>query len=364
MRARRPLHLEPGRTVRRQPPRRARREPAAQRAQPRRGGAGRLLRRARAAQDDVTAPASPADGAPRDRPRCRQGARSGPVALVDLGGQALAALGRPARRGPAAAARHATAPPGCPRRSRPRSREPRTLFYGGPQRAVFTYRALGSSPMDLQVNLVRVTDNAVVRSWDQPAVAPGALNRVRWTGAVKGRVPRVGKLRLRALAPAAPPRPACAPPRPSRPDAITVYDHMFPVRGAHDFGDAARPLRRRPRGPLAPGPGRLRRLRHAAGRGARRQGQVLRLPLRRRLLRRDRRQGHRRRQRLHAPARARRRAGRRPRLHRPGDRRRSATPATRVGCHLHFEEWTAPGWYDGGHPVDPLPDLKRWDRTS
>ncbi len=35
-----------------------------------------------------------------------------------------------------------------------------------------------------------------------------------------------------------------------------------------------------------------------------------------------------------------------------------------VGCHLHFEEWSAPGWYDGGRPVDPLPDLTRWDRTS
>jgi hypothetical protein len=35
-----------------------------------------------------------------------------------------------------------------------------------------------------------------------------------------------------------------------------------------------------------------------------------------------------------------------------------------VGCHLHFEQWTSPGWYDGGRPIDPLPDLKRWDRTS
>jgi murein DD-endopeptidase MepM/ murein hydrolase activator NlpD len=31
------------------------------------------------------------------------------------------------------------------------------------------------------------------------------------------------------------------------------------------------------------------------------------------------------------------------------------------GCHLHFEFWTAPGWYKGGKPVDPLPRLRRWD---
>ena len=35
-----------------------------------------------------------------------------------------------------------------------------------------------------------------------------------------------------------------------------------------------------------------------------------------------------------------------------------------TGCHLHFEIWTAPGWYEGGSPVDPLPALQRWDATA
>jgi hypothetical protein len=35
-----------------------------------------------------------------------------------------------------------------------------------------------------------------------------------------------------------------------------------------------------------------------------------------------------------------------------------------VGCHLHFEMWTAPGWYQGGSPIDPLPYLKKWDAYS
>ena len=35
-----------------------------------------------------------------------------------------------------------------------------------------------------------------------------------------------------------------------------------------------------------------------------------------------------------------------------------------VGCHLHFEIWTAPGWYEGGSPIDPLPYLEKWDRYS
>lgn len=33
------------------------------------------------------------------------------------------------------------------------------------------------------------------------------------------------------------------------------------------------------------------------------------------------------------------------------------------GPHLHFELWT-PHWFDGGEPYDPLPKLKRWDRKT
>jgi murein DD-endopeptidase MepM/ murein hydrolase activator NlpD len=33
-------------------------------------------------------------------------------------------------------------------------------------------------------------------------------------------------------------------------------------------------------------------------------------------------------------------------------------------CHLHFEIWGAPGWYEGGSPFDPLPYLEKWDAYS
>ena len=59
-----------------------------------------------------------------------------------------------------------------------------------------------------------------------------------------------------------------------------------------------------------------------------------------------------------------------PRLH-EGDRVETAQRIGSVGrtgdadgCHLHFELWTSPGWYRGGHPYDPLPRLSRWDRWS
>ena len=35
-----------------------------------------------------------------------------------------------------------------------------------------------------------------------------------------------------------------------------------------------------------------------------------------------------------------------------------------TGCHLHFEMWSAPGWYEGGAAFDPLAHLKAWDRHS
>ena len=34
------------------------------------------------------------------------------------------------------------------------------------------------------------------------------------------------------------------------------------------------------------------------------------------------------------------------------------------GCHLHFERWSVPGWYVGGAPYDPLPELQYWDSYS
>ncbi len=61
----------------------------------------------------------------------------------------------------------------------------------------------------------------------------------------------------------------------------------------------------------------------------------------------------------------------RPSPLRTGDVVRTGEPIGIVGdtgdataCHLHFEIWTAPGWYEGGSPIDPLPFLKKWDAYS
>ena len=36
-----------------------------------------------------------------------------------------------------------------------------------------------------------------------------------------------------------------------------------------------------------------------------------------------------------------------------------------TGCHLHIEEWSAPGWYEGGHYLRAITrHLRQWDRWS
>ena len=309
-------------------------------------------------RDDVTAPASP-QTTRRATTSVPQGAHSGPVALVDLAGRrshrwdGLLVEGLQPQLG-------TYNPAGMPAPVEAAVSEPRKLFYAAPQRAVFTYRV--QRPMDLQVNLVRLTDNAVIRAWDQPGVAPGTLNRVRWTGAVKGRVPRVGKyafvLSNRGAA-AASVRATASEPA----DAITVYDYMFPIRGAHEFNLSAGRFGAGRAGhshqgqdvfaacgtPLVAARGgtvKFSGFHSAAGyyvvidsKGTGVDNAYMHLRERADVMVGD-------------------------RVYTGQELGQVGDTGDAVGCHLHFEEWTSPGWYDGGHPVDSLPDLKRWDRTS
>jgi hypothetical protein len=314
----------------------------------------------RGARDDVTTPASPVS-ARRAVTAVPAAARTGPVAVLNLAGKrsrrwtGLLVEGLQPAFG-------TIRPAGAPAPVEAALSQPRKLYYGGPQKAVFSYRALGSSPMDLRVNLVRVTDNAVVQAWDKPRVAPGSVNRVLWTGAVHGRVAREASyafvISTGGAAAASVRATADAPD-----EAITVYDHMFPVRGAHDFGGSGADFGSGRAGhshqgqdvfaacgtPLVAARGgkvKFSGFHAAAGYYVVIDGKGTGVDYAY----------------MHLRERAQVQVG--DRVYTGQEIGAVGESGNARGCHLHFEEWTAPGWYDGGRPFDPLPDLKRWDRSS
>jgi peptidase M23-like protein len=326
------------------------------------GGAAQFLfYGSKGERDDAVVPVSAADSASATA-TVPASARSGPVAVLDGAGRRSLrwtglVLDDPLRD-------FGTYQPlGAPSPVRVTVSRPRRIYYGGAQKSVFTYDVVGAGAMDLRVNLVRAKDGQIVRSWDRPASAPGAHNRVIWNGSVGGRVPAEGRysFRISALG-AAPPGLRSAPSAPGD-ESVSVYGHVFPVRGPHDFGS----------GGAGFGAGRT---------GHSHQGQDVFAACGTPLV--AARGGKVKFSGFHAAAgfyvvidgkgtdtdyaymHLRQRA-----VVQVGDSVYSGQDLGEVGdtgnaegCHLHFEEWSGPGWYDGGRPFDPLPDLKRWDKTS
>jgi murein DD-endopeptidase MepM/ murein hydrolase activator NlpD len=238
--------------------------------------------------------------------------------------------------------------------------EPRTIFYGGMQRAVFNFRVAGAVPVDLRVDLVSASRGAVVQSWNRPAAAPGAVQRLSWNGGARGKVLPDGRYGFQVSAQGVAAARAASV---GDGQAVTVYGHIFPVRGPHTFNLGAGRFGAARVGHVHQGQDVMARC--GTPLVAARGGKVLYAG-------------------FHALA------GyyvvingkatgedyaymhlRQPALVRTGEPVSTGQQLGEVGdtgdaqgCHLHFEEWSAPGWYRGGRPYDPLPDLKRWDATT
>jgi len=289
-------------------------------------------------------------------------ARSGPVAVLDASGRRSLrwtglVLDDPLRE-------FGTYQPlGAPSPVRVAVSKPRRIYYGGAQKAVFTYDVVGAGAMDLRVNLVRTSDGQIVQSWDRPASAPGTPSRVIWSGSVGGRAQAEGRYAFRISALGA--SPAALRSAPSAPDdeSVSLYGHVFPVRGGHDFGSGAARFGASRTGhthqgqdvmaacgtPLVAALGgtvKFSGFHSAAGYYVVIDGKGTDVDYAY----------------MHLRQRAAVQVG--DRIYTGQDLGEVGDTGDAVGCHLHFEEWSAPGWYDGGRPYDPLPDLQRWDRTS
>jgi murein DD-endopeptidase MepM/ murein hydrolase activator NlpD len=228
----------------------------------------------------------------------------------------------------------------------------------------FSFRLSGASATSLKVELVSATDGTVVKTWTPQDVAPDVVQTISWGGRLGHVTARPGRYSFRLTAATADGSTArSSQTGDAQRDAFDLYDHIFPIRGAHDFGGAG---------------GRF-----GAGRaGHTHQGQDTFAKCGTRLV--AARGGRVKAKQYHALA------GNyividgdgtdldyvymhldQPSPFSPGDRVYTGQTigavgdtGDAVGCHLHMELWTAPGWYDGGHPFDPLPSLKAWDSWS
>ena len=227
----------------------------------------------------------------------------------------------------------------------------------------FSYRV--ADEVAVTITLLRVDDGAVIRTWSPSPRPAGEVGTVSWDGLLSnGAAAPSARYAFRAAVASAGGATAhSASAGDVRRDAFDLRPALFPVMGKHNYGSSG--------------------ARFGAGRaGHSHQGQDVMaacgLPLR------AARGGVVKAKQYHAAA------GnyividgaatgvdmgymhlRSPSPYSVGDRVRTGDQIGVVGetgdataCHLHFEEWDAPGWYSGGSPFDPLADLKSWDAYS
>jgi murein DD-endopeptidase MepM/ murein hydrolase activator NlpD len=218
---------------------------------------------------------------------------------------------------------------------------------------------------DLQIEVVNAAGETV-RTFYRNDVAPNSPVRIRWDGtAAEGRPARNGRYSFRIGAQGASASVARRASTSSEPLSLgfALYGYAFPVLGPHNFGDAAARFGAPRSGHTHQGQdvmaacgqtevaARGGTVKYSGWQGA--AGNYIVIDGKGTGF--DFMYAH-----LAQPSPL-----------KTGDPVRTGQPIGVVGetgdataCHLHFEIWTAPGWYEGGSPIDPLPYLERWDRYS
>ncbi len=281
--------------------------------------------------------------------RVPKGAMSGPLVLTDSFGQASAPspelqILRPAALkltgGPIA-----TTVTG------------RRAFIDGTRRPTLSYRLQTEDPLRVTVSIVHQATHTVVQSYDEGIVEPGSARAVAWDGqTVQGKQAGEGRYAF-VVSGTSESGGTTASTAQSEADVFVLLGHIFPVRGRHSYGDGFGAGRghqgvdvfARCGTPLVAARGGTVKIEKFHGRA----GHYVVI---------DEAQSGVDSVYMHLRESA---------LVAKGDRVRTGDPIGFVGdtgrasgCHLHFEEWSAPGWYTGGKPFDPLPDLKAWDALS
>jgi murein DD-endopeptidase MepM/ murein hydrolase activator NlpD len=239
------------------------------------------------------------------------------------------------------------------------------VFYGAARQAQVSFLVRGSQPANVTVELVRLSDGVAITRWEPGEVQPETPQTVTWDGTAGGRVQRDGRYAFHVFAQAASGATASssqapATPTTPAPGTFMFQRNIFPIRGPHTFGTGAAAFGGgrghmgqdtfakcgTPLVAATAGVVKFKRYQSRAGNylvidGDRTSYDYAYMHLR------D------------------------PALVDQGDHVYTGQPIGFVGdtghadgCHLHFEVWTGPGWYSGGHAVDPLPLLQAWDKVS
>lgn len=242
---------------------------------------------------------------------------------------------------------------------------PRKSFYFGYRYPRLSYTIGSSQPQnDLQIEVVNSVGE-VVKTFYREDVAPDVENKVRWDGTTnEGKPARNGRYSFR-IAPQGPTAPAArkATTSTTLSLAFAFYGYAFPILGAHEYGMSAGRFGAGRSGhthqgqdvmaacgtPLVAARGGI--VQYSGYQGA--AGNYVVIDGRGTGY--DFMYAH-----LAEPS---------PLA--TGDTVRTGQPIGIVGdtgdaqgCHLHFEMWEQPGWYEGGSPFDPLPYLEKWDAYS
>ena len=117
---------------------------------------------------------------------------------------------------------------------------PQRVFLGARRKVSFSFRIGEVAATGARVDLVRADDGALLRSWSPAAPAPGAVARIRWSGRLGRALAPAGAyaFRLTVTGPGGATAFSSAP-ADTRRDAFELRDFRFPVRASHDFGAAA-----------------------------------------------------------------------------------------------------------------------------
>jgi murein DD-endopeptidase MepM/ murein hydrolase activator NlpD len=229
---------------------------------------------------------------------------------------------------------------------------PRTAFFDARRDARLRYRFSGFGRLDLRVAVVR--HGKAVHTWEQRDSAPFATHSIAWNGLTdRGDAAHRGRYRFRV-------GPAGG--EAHRAGRIRFYDHLFPVRGAHSYGDRFGVPRSGGRTHEGQDVWAGCGTRLEAARGGTVQFRGYSSALYGHYLVVDGRQTDRDYMYAHLIHPPTVKDGARVRTgERIGAVGRSGN-ARGEGCQLHFELWPH-GWHDG-RPQDPLGELRRWDGWS